>query len=200
MSNLKLGFGLREMPEGVTTAWGARWIFPNDMVHDRQDLKGENRDALIEWLNGGAIKAALIEARELVGRWEMFPDSDKTLVLFEDETGKIVGNPQSSHGYLYVAGWLKADAPGTHLIIESHWRGEVWEGDVVLPTTGESVEHVLEVVFRLFNRVDEGDGEKLAAIGYTLPSLSVGDHVTVFGQRWHCAPVGWELVVEEEAS
>jgi hypothetical protein len=111
MTALKLGYGLRSIPEEVSTAWGARWIFPNDMVHNRQDLKGENTDALIAWLNGGAIKAALIEARELVRRWEMFPSSDKTLVLYEDETGKIVGNPQSSHGYLYVAGWLKADAP-----------------------------------------------------------------------------------------
>jgi hypothetical protein len=110
MTDLKLGFGCNKaLPEGVGTAWGSRWIFPNDIVWDRQDLKGSNAEALKGWLNGGALNAARIEARELVRRWEMFPDSDKTLVLHEDDTGVIVGNPQASHGYLYVAAWLKAD-------------------------------------------------------------------------------------------
>jgi hypothetical protein len=30
-----------------------------------------------------------------------------TVTLFEDEDGIIVGNPQGSYGYLYVAAWLK---------------------------------------------------------------------------------------------
>jgi hypothetical protein len=75
-----------------------------------------------------------------------------------------------------------------HIIIESHWRDERWEGDVDVPG-----ENPLEAIFRLFNRVDDGDHERMAAIGYTLPSLSVNDHVTIDGQRWRCAPAGWEL-------
>lgn len=109
MTDLKLAFGLREMPVEVTTAWGSRWIFPNDVLWDRQDLQGPNADALKDWLNGGALNKARIEARELVRRWEMFPSSDKTKVLYDDEHGTIVANPQASHGHLYVAAWLKAD-------------------------------------------------------------------------------------------
>jgi hypothetical protein len=110
MTDLKLAFGCREgVPEGVANAWGARWIYPNDFVHDRQDLKGENTDPLKDWLNGGALNTARIRALELAKSWKMFPASDQTHVLVDDEHGTIIGNPQGSHGYLYVAAWLKAD-------------------------------------------------------------------------------------------
>jgi hypothetical protein len=36
-----------------------------------------------------------------------------------------------------------------------------------------------EDIFRFFNRVDDADCERLEASGYTLPSLSVGDVVTM---------------------
>lgn len=120
MTDLKLAFGCRAgLPEGVAAAWGARWIYPNDFVHDRQDLKGENVEPLKDWLNGGALNAARIRALELAKTWKMFPSSDTTQVLVDDETGTIIANPQSSHGYLYVAGWLKADVPGPQI-----WRFE----------------------------------------------------------------------------
>jgi hypothetical protein len=39
MNDLRLAFGcVKALPEGTTTAWGARLIYPNDLVHDRQDL------------------------------------------------------------------------------------------------------------------------------------------------------------------
>jgi hypothetical protein len=107
MTDLKLGFGCtKALPEGVTTAWGARWIWPNDLVWDRQDLKGPNGDALKDWLNAGALNAA-----RSASPVDLDPTKDRTAVLFEDETGVIVGNPQGSYGYLYVAAWLKADVP-----------------------------------------------------------------------------------------
>jgi hypothetical protein len=92
MNDLRLAFGcVKALPEGTTTAWGARLIYPNDLVHDRQDLVGPDADDLKAWLNGGPLD----------------PTKDVTVTLFEDEDGIIVGNPQGSYGYLYVAAWLK---------------------------------------------------------------------------------------------
>lgn len=108
MNDLKLGFGcVKALPDGVRNAWGARWIWPNDVVWDRQDLKGSDIEPLKDWLNGGALNAARIEAAQNT----LHQDEDRTVVLFEDDDGVIVGNPQSSYGYLYVAAWLKSDAP-----------------------------------------------------------------------------------------
>jgi hypothetical protein len=109
MSDLKLGYGLRNIPADVTTAWGARWIWPNDMVHNRQDLQGPDKDKLIAWLNGGAIAAARVAAPSLI-QIGLSPREDREVVLYEDERGVIKANPQGSHGYLYVAAWLKGEA------------------------------------------------------------------------------------------
>jgi hypothetical protein len=52
----------------------------------------------------------------------------------------------------------------------------------------------LDAIFREFNRVDEMDVEHLEQIGYHLPSLSVGDTVTVHypvPTTWLCKDVGW---------
>jgi hypothetical protein len=105
MSDLRLAFGCtKALPDGTTTAWGARLIYPNDLVHDRQDLKGPDADDLKAWLNGGPLRSALDAARS---HRDLDPTKDVTVTLFEDEDGIIVGNPQASHGYLYVAAWLK---------------------------------------------------------------------------------------------
>lgn len=105
---LKLGYGCNralECAPGVTTAWGARLIAPNDLVHDRQDLQsanGEERAALIAWLNGGAITGLLEKLRG-----EYIDGSSNELVeLYDDGIGVIYGSAQGSGGYLYVAGWL----------------------------------------------------------------------------------------------
>ena len=54
----------------------------------------------------------------------------------------------------------------------------------------------LEEIFRFFNRVEYGDGERLEEIGYDLPSLSVGDIVTWNGKRRRVEPVGWVEIGE----
>lgn len=36
-------------------------------------------------------------------------DGGQTVTLFEDNIGRIVGNPQRSYGYLYVAAWLHSE-------------------------------------------------------------------------------------------
>lgn len=113
MTDLKLAFGaVGSLPKGVTTAWGARLIWPNDLVYDRQDLQGPspNAEALAAWLHEGPLRSVLDDLKHpaLNG---LSPDDDRTVVLYTDGTGCIVGNPQRSHGYLYVAAWLYKDRP-----------------------------------------------------------------------------------------
>jgi hypothetical protein len=106
-------FGLsRAVPEKAAAAWGARWIFPDDIVWDRTSWhngKSEAGDRLMKWLgsDGGAMMRARESARKMAASGVLTRLGQETVVLHEDEIGKIVGNPQRSHGYLYVAAWLK---------------------------------------------------------------------------------------------
>lgn len=118
-TKLKLMFGRNTYPEDVQAVWGARLIFPADLVHDRQDLDSKSNEAkmeLMDWLNGsgmgdGAIGKMLTVLRNTNNRYEIglySSKEDNEAVIYEDEKGKIIGSAQASHGYLYVAGWLKA--------------------------------------------------------------------------------------------
>jgi hypothetical protein len=110
----QLRFGYRRYPEGVRAVWGARLIAPNDLVHDRQDLVADGEEAkaaLVAWLNGetrgqGALAGALKHLATV-----FLSNIDHEFVVYEDATGVIVGNTQASHGYVYVAGWLKHHVP-----------------------------------------------------------------------------------------
>jgi hypothetical protein len=109
-----LAYGRRTgIPKDIKTAWGARLIAPNDLVHDRQDLVAENDEAkseLIAWLNGSPEgTGAIAKMREWLAEsyWMFRQDFDQELVLYEDEQGIIVGSTQASYGYVYAAGWLK---------------------------------------------------------------------------------------------
>lgn len=107
---VRLAYGLA-LPEGVTTAWGARLIAPSDLLHDRQDLVAaddESKAKLIAWLNGtpagtGAIRE--MQERLVEMRYSM-PDGGE-FVAYEDEHGKVIADTRRSCGYVYVAGWLK---------------------------------------------------------------------------------------------
>lgn len=106
---MQLSFGLnKEIPEHITVAWGARWIYPDDQVWDRQDFKGietPEGQQLKAWLDNGAIRKAMDKAR----RRPVSASEDHTVVLFEDKDGIIKGNPQASYGYMYVVGYLRTD-------------------------------------------------------------------------------------------
>lgn len=54
-----------------------------------------------------------------------------------------------------------------------------WEGEVEISDEYKDApwHEICERLFRLFNRVDEGDGPRLEALGYRMPSMSVGDLV-----------------------
>ena len=104
-----LDFGYNAgLPDGVKAAWGARFIFPNDLLHDRTGIFGDTDDkkALIEWLNSGALRKARDAAPA-----GLFPNETREVVLYDDDTGTVVANPNGSYGYLYVAAWLKAAVP-----------------------------------------------------------------------------------------
>ena len=73
--------------------------------------------------------------------------------------------------------------------------GNVSEGVVELEAKGEAR---LDEVFRLFSRVDLDHTDRLKALDYRLPSVSVGDHIALAnGQRprWDGEslrePTGW---------
>lgn len=108
---MKLAWGrTKGLPDGVRAAWGARLIWPADLVHNRQDLAGPETETreLIDWLNGVALSSARDRLRELARPgtgWDQRSEMEAT--LFEDERGKIIGSPQASSGYVYVAAWLK---------------------------------------------------------------------------------------------
>jgi hypothetical protein len=47
------------------------------------------------------------QADRMADCYELRPSEDREVTLYEDETGVVKANPQGSHGYLYVAAWLK---------------------------------------------------------------------------------------------
>jgi hypothetical protein len=81
------------------------------------------------------------------------------------------------------------------------WSGDVDAIDLVRisghgVTTDEriDVERMNSALFRFFNRVDDGDGARLEAIGYRLPSLSVGDLLHWDSKTWRVAGVGFDPI------
>lgn len=65
-------------------------------------------------------------------------------------------------------------------------RATSWEGDVDVTAPDQA--------FRFFNRVDEDDVRRLGELNYHLPSLSVGDLLTIDDKTWRCESVGWSEV------
>jgi hypothetical protein len=115
---MELGFGYNQgLPEGVRAAWGARLIVDQDghtdFLHDRVGSFGEqeDRDAVISFLNSGAMQAARARASELLRSYTMLTRHAEEFVLYEDDSGVIVGNTNGSAGYLYVAAYLRAHVP-----------------------------------------------------------------------------------------
>jgi hypothetical protein len=110
----RLRFGLNP-PEGVQTAWGARWIIDPqgwvDEVWDRTDAIGpdDRRRELLDYLDAHVGYTPHQKARQLLECGELSWSQDTTVTLYDDETITVVGNPRRSFGYLYVGAWFKAD-------------------------------------------------------------------------------------------
>jgi hypothetical protein len=93
---------------------------------------------------------------------------------------------------------MQAAVAGRESIV---WIGEIAEAEFGLVHTVEdgglsdrACRVVNERLFRLFNRVDDEDGPRLEAIGYRLPSLSVGDLLVWGAQTWRVAGSGFDRV------
>ncbi len=110
----RLRFGLGP-PEGIETAWGARWIVDPegrvDEVWDRTDAIGpdDRWRELLAYLKDHVGRAAHQAASELLHSSALRWSDDTTVTLYEDEVVTVAGNPRRSFGYLYVGAWFKAD-------------------------------------------------------------------------------------------
>jgi hypothetical protein len=108
-------------------AWGARMIYPADLAWDQQNLthfgdmdateeqRERDRKLLTDWLNGTkdgyypkpkgehplALAFQAAEARPVRS------DENREVVLYSDEIGVIVANPNASNRYLYCAAFLR---------------------------------------------------------------------------------------------
>jgi hypothetical protein len=123
----KLEFGLsRAVPGHVQAAWGARAIYVDpirtsrrvspkgvrdkhfqprfDLVWDRQSTFGaeEERKRLQVFLD-----QFLQKANEEFGRAFLDKGSRETETLIDNPQGTIVCSCNGSHGYVYLAAWLK---------------------------------------------------------------------------------------------
>lgn len=68
--------------------------------------------------------------------------------------------------------------------------GTMWRGEVRVDRDDE--QGVLDLLFRYFNVVDDIDRVRLIENGYELPSLSVGDYITIHGAE---GPVTYRVAV-----
>lgn len=85
------------------------------------------------------------------------------------------------------------------------WMGEIEPKDLAEVCGGSPEDHtpglrpdldLCESFFRYFNRVDESDLDRLAEIGYTQPSLSVGDLIAWDHVTYRVAGSGFEKLTE----
>lgn len=107
-----LAFGYRRLPDGVTTAWGARLIITQDgmvdQVWDRIDTCGaaEPRRRLLDHLGEHVKDAPHRQLTQLLENYELSTREDREVVLYEDDVVRVLGSPQASAGYFYVSAFL----------------------------------------------------------------------------------------------
>ena len=108
-----LTFGYNPGLAGAECAWGARWIITQqghvDFVPDRQDMIGtpEQKQELLTWLNDVVKRHPEDRLTGLLASYELSTRETKEVVLYEDERGIVLGNPNSSAGYFYVVARFK---------------------------------------------------------------------------------------------
>jgi hypothetical protein len=105
-----LKFGLRDaVPPEALAAWGARLIYPDDVLADRSDCVGSDqaRRELLDYLREHVGARPWERAREMHNRGELHARDTSDVTLYEDERCIVLANPRGGSGYLYVAAWMK---------------------------------------------------------------------------------------------
>lgn len=148
MSDFDMDFGYAPAIEqaqidGSPAIWGARAIATEGpgfgLVPGRNSwyTEGEvERSALVLALNKGVLDACREKFEQLKSEhWDIHRVA-KEYVLYEDDATKVVGNTNGSHGYLYLAAWVKPNDFG------GKWVGK-WQ-----PASGDQVEVTINGIGR----------------------------------------------------
>lgn len=104
---LKFGCN-RALPMEIDAAWGCRAIYQDgtlDFVWDRQDSFGpdEKENKIFDKLNSGILQLVAKRVEEIQPKGS----SDEVMTFYEDSEFVVMGSPQSSYGYIYLAAWFK---------------------------------------------------------------------------------------------
>src|SRR3954451_19528413 len=99
----------------------------------------------------------------------------------------MADNPEYRIGQMHNADGTEAEG-----MVGPEWSGEISDTYSMGPS-----DEALERIFRHFNRVTDEDAERLQRMDYKLPSLSVGDIVTMEGTHYLVCGMGFKAVPEE---
>ena len=113
----ELAWGYHVLDPETPAAWGARFITDGshlDLLWDRQSTVWRDEDALnelVELLNGpgGVLDNIRSTYKTLHQRGVVRGDEANEVLLTRLHRVKAVGNTNASHGYFYVAAWLKGE-------------------------------------------------------------------------------------------
>lgn len=107
------GINALPVPDDAKIVWGARAIQDPgprfSLLYDRQSWRGgppEKRAQLVVYLNE-IMKVAQLKYARFVMEDDIRRDTSNLVILYEDKCIKMIGNTNASHGYFYVAAWLK---------------------------------------------------------------------------------------------
>ncbi len=104
------------IPSGLTALWSARAIYHTrpvpfiDILPDRQYMYGENMSQeakdLCDWLNREGIKALQAECVRTG-----LQQNETRVVEYQHNGYIVMGNPNASHGYLYIIAHAVIETP-----------------------------------------------------------------------------------------
>jgi hypothetical protein len=104
------------VPEGVTTAWGARAIVNRDwtvdLVPDRQASTGPRAAELVDHLQRVGSRDWFAHASEALHPGELHNRERCEATIYEDGVIVMKANTNASGGYLYVCAYFR-DEDGT---------------------------------------------------------------------------------------